>query len=90
MPIRRTPRKINGSTVVFNSAPVYGVFVNIPESTNYTLVYSLNIPATPNYSGGVPYDLDLRAYATPPTCRFDVVVIEGDDLVWLRAAFDAA
>jgi len=25
-----------------------------------------------------------------PPCRFDVVAIDGDELVWLRAAFDAA
>jgi putative endonuclease len=30
----------------------------------------------------------LRRYGTPPPCRFDVVVIEGDDLVWLPGAFD--
>lgn len=26
----------------------------------------------------------------PPPCRFDVVVIDGDAIQWLRAAFDAA
>ena len=26
----------------------------------------------------------------PPPCRFDVVVIDGQDIRWLRAAFDAA
>ncbi len=31
----------------------------------------------------------LLRYATPPACRFDVVLIEGDRLEWLRAAFDA-
>lgn len=30
----------------------------------------------------------LRAFASPPPCRFDVVAIEGDRLEWLRAAFD--
>ena len=30
----------------------------------------------------------LRAVASPPPCRFDVVAIEGDRLEWLRAAFD--
>lgn len=29
----------------------------------------------------------LQTLASPPPCRFDVVVIDGDDLVWLRAAF---
>ncbi len=31
----------------------------------------------------------LRAWASPPACRFDVVAIEGDRIEWLRAAFDA-
>ena len=30
----------------------------------------------------------LRAFASPPPCRFDVVAIEGECLDWLRAAFD--
>ena len=31
----------------------------------------------------------LQRFATLPPCRFDVVLIEGDRLDWLRAAFDA-
>ena len=31
------------------------------------------------------YLMDLRVL---PPCRFDVVVIEGDELSWLKAAFD--
>ncbi|MEI7466206.1 MAG: YraN family protein [Burkholderiales bacterium] len=31
----------------------------------------------------------LRAHATLPACRFDVVAIEGDRVEWLQAAFDA-
>lgn len=31
----------------------------------------------------------LMRLRTPPPCRFDVVVIDGDSLQWLRAAFDA-
>ena len=31
----------------------------------------------------------LRAFASPPACRFDVIVIEDDAVEWLRAAFDA-
>ncbi len=31
----------------------------------------------------------LLAYASPPACRFDVVAIDGDQLRWLRGAFDA-
>jgi putative endonuclease len=32
----------------------------------------------------------LRRFASLPPCRFDVVTLEGDRMVWLRAAFDAA
>jgi putative endonuclease len=32
----------------------------------------------------------LARFATPPPCRFDVVAIDGDELQWLRGAFDAA
>lgn len=32
----------------------------------------------------------LCRYATPPPCRFDVVALDGLELQWLRAAFDAA
>ncbi|HEY0858928.1 MAG TPA: YraN family protein [Albitalea sp.] len=32
----------------------------------------------------------LRALASPPPCRFDVVAIDGEHIEWLRAAFDAA
>ena len=31
----------------------------------------------------------LRAWASPPACRFDVVAIEGGRIEWLQAAFDA-
>jgi putative endonuclease len=32
----------------------------------------------------------LQRWAAPPPCRFDVVLIEGARVQWLRAAFDAA
>lgn len=32
----------------------------------------------------------LRRFASPPPCRFDVVAIDGSEVRWLRAAFDAA
>ena len=31
----------------------------------------------------------LSRFAVLPPCRFDVVAIDGDALVWLKAAFDA-
>ena len=30
----------------------------------------------------------LRRYPTPPPCRFDVVLLEADHLIWLKAAFE--
>jgi putative endonuclease len=32
----------------------------------------------------------LLRHATPPPCRFDVVALDGEQLNWLQAAFDAA
>lgn len=32
----------------------------------------------------------LMRIASPPPCRFDVVAIEGDDLQWIKGAFDAS
>jgi len=32
----------------------------------------------------------LLRLAAPPPCRFDVVAIDGDQVQWLRAAFDAS
>ncbi len=31
----------------------------------------------------------LMRLPAPPPCRFDVVAVDGDDVVWLKAAFDA-
>lgn len=31
----------------------------------------------------------LMRWASPPPCRFDVVLVEPERLTWLRAAFDA-
>jgi putative endonuclease len=30
----------------------------------------------------------LRRYSSPPACRFDVVLLQADDLIWLKAAFE--
>lgn len=32
----------------------------------------------------------LQRLAAPPRCRFDVIAIDGEQLDWLRAAFEAA
>ena len=31
----------------------------------------------------------LRRLREPPPCRFDVLLLEGENIQWLRAAFDA-
>lgn len=31
----------------------------------------------------------LLSHASPPPCRFDVVALDGDQIEWLQAAFDA-
>ena len=49
-------------TALSAAATPRGAFNNVPEATNYCLVYSLNIPNTPNYNPGLIYDVDLRAY----------------------------
>lgn len=33
--------------------------------------------------------LYLAGLPSPPPCRFDVVTVEGGELTWIRAAFDA-
>ncbi|NBW54008.1 MAG: YraN family protein [Betaproteobacteria bacterium] len=30
----------------------------------------------------------LRRYNSPPACRFDVVLLQAEDLIWLKAAFE--
>jgi putative endonuclease len=32
----------------------------------------------------------LLNHASPPPCRFDVVALDGEQIEWLRAAFDAS
>lgn len=32
----------------------------------------------------------LLCFATPPPCRFDAVLIEGEQVQWVRAAFDVS
>ena len=53
------------STASFTSSRQRGAFNNsVPEAGNYSLVYSLDIPNAPNYSAGVTYNIDMRAYNT--------------------------
>jgi lysophospholipase L1-like esterase len=51
----------SNSTTSFKSLAGRGVAINVAESTNYTLVYSLEIPNSPNYTNGIVYNQDHRA-----------------------------
>src|ERR1700690_1077985 len=42
-----------------------GALINVPEASNYELVYSLDIPNNPNFSAGTNYDIDLHSYMPP-------------------------
>jgi lysophospholipase L1-like esterase len=53
-----------GSTKDFSSSPPRGVFANIPEASEYALVYSLDIPDRPVYSGAAAYTVDLHDHVT--------------------------
>jgi len=52
------------TTFLARNTPQRGVYHNVAEATNYTLVYSLEIPDTPGYQHGCTYDVDLHAYVT--------------------------
>jgi lysophospholipase L1-like esterase len=50
-------------TTIFSALPaaIHGVFNNVPEAAGYSLLYSLDIPNTPNFTTGVPYSVDTRS-----------------------------
>jgi len=50
-----------GTTAIFNSCGARGATNNVPEASHFQLVYSLNIPNAPNYSGGIAYTVDNHA-----------------------------
>jgi autotransporter-associated beta strand protein len=53
-----------GSELAFRALADRGAMVNVPEANEYTLVYSLNIPAVPNFTTTLNYDVDLSAFAS--------------------------
>ncbi len=54
------------STVSFMGATQRGYLNNVPESSGYTLVQSLDVSALANYgAAAVPYSIDNRAYVGP-------------------------
>src|SRR5512137_2224294 len=59
---------LSASLVLTSFGAQRGAYNNVPEASNYELVYSLDIPNNPNFSGGATYDIDLHAY-TPPFSR---------------------
>jgi len=50
------------STIGFAASAARGARFNVAEAGNYALVYSLDIPLSPNYGGGIDYNLDLHNY----------------------------
>lgn len=68
-----------------------GVFNNVPEAGDYRLVYSLNIPTSPNYSTGITYDKDFRAFASNFTRVAYYLELQpaGGPLDFVWASFDA-
>ncbi len=62
-------RTVSHAALAADSAATFtvaasGALRNVPAAADYQLVYSLAIPAAPNYAAGITYDADLRAYAT--------------------------
>jgi hypothetical protein len=54
-------RIASGASLTFVAAPTAGALNNVPEATNYTLVYSLTIPVRAAFNlAGVPYDVDCH------------------------------
>jgi lysophospholipase L1-like esterase len=49
------------STITFTSLAGRGASINVAESANYQLVYSLEIPDRPDYADNLTYNLDRRA-----------------------------
>jgi lysophospholipase L1-like esterase len=47
---------LTNSTAAFTSVPLRGVFNNVPEATNFTLVYSLDVPTSAVF-GNPPYSV---------------------------------
>ena len=80
------------SAVAFTAATPRGYSLHIPESTNYTLVYSLDIPAKANYStSAVPYTVDNHyAIGTFSRVAYYMELQKTDgDLTYVWASMDA-
>lgn len=79
------------STVGFKSSAGSGASLNVPEAANYELVYSLAIPDSPDFAGGVTYDVDQRAAVS----RFSRIAYylelqqSGGALNWVWVSLDA-
>ncbi len=80
------------STVSFQAATPRGYRTNIAESTNYTLVYSLDLPNTANYrSSLVPYTVDnsIPVGAFSRVAYYLELQSAGGPLQYLWASMDA-
>ncbi len=80
------------STVDFIGATPRGYLNNVPESTGYTLAYSLEIPSLANYgTAAVPYTVDNRNGIGPFTRVAYYLELQGvsGDLQYVWASVDA-
>ena len=50
-----------GTVATFNACGARGATNNVAEASHFQLVYALNIPNAPNYSGGASYTVDNHA-----------------------------
>ena len=51
----------SSTTTFLSSIAARGAINNVAEATDYSLVYSLDIPNAPDYLNGVTYNVDQRA-----------------------------
>ncbi|HEY3322307.1 MAG TPA: Ig-like domain repeat protein [Planctomycetota bacterium] len=87
---------INAGTlrVVAGGGGSGGVFSNVPETANFSLVYQLAIPNSCNFSAAVPYSVDNSALF--PAGSFSRVAYymelqpNAGALQWVYTSFDAA
>ena len=54
----------NDSQAQFEAGPDRGVFNNVPEASEFSLVYSLDISNSVNYTSAATYTLDLHSYVS--------------------------
>ena len=82
----------DNSTITFIASSPRGYSNYVPESSDYTLVYSVDLPTTPNFSNAdVPYSVNNAAYIGSFTrvAYYLELQKEGEDLQHLWVSMDA-